>query len=50
MILTVSFGVFVVMEMLPGQAARKILGPFATREQADLLTEKMGLNRPAIVR
>jgi peptide/nickel transport system permease protein len=49
-ILSVSFVVFVVMEMTPGQAARKILGPFATQEQVDLLTEQMGLNRPVVVR
>src|SRR6516162_2376161 len=49
-ILAVSFAVFVVMEMTPGQAARKILGPFATQEQVDLLTEQMGLNRPVVVR
>ena len=46
----VSFAVFLTMEFTPGQAARKILGPYATQEQVDLLTEEMGLNRPALVR
>src|SRR5215469_3795274 len=46
----VSFAVFLIMEFTPGQAARKILGPYATQEQVDLLTEEMGLNRPALVR
>ena len=48
--LVVSFGVFVVMEFTPGQAARKILGPYATQEQVDLLTKDMGLDRPILVR
>ena len=46
----VSFLVFVTMEFTPGQAARKILGPFATQNQVDILTEQMGLNRPLVVR
>src|SRR5260370_33713518 len=46
----VSFAVFIAMEFTPGQAARKVLGPFATQHQVDLLTEEMGLNRPVVVR
>jgi peptide/nickel transport system permease protein len=46
----VSFVVFLVMEFTPGQAARKVLGPFATQNQVDILTEQMGLNRPVVVR
>jgi peptide/nickel transport system permease protein len=46
----VSFVVFIAMEFTPGQAARKVLGPFATQNQVDILTEEMGLNRPVIVR
>jgi peptide/nickel transport system permease protein len=46
----VSLAVFVIMEFTPGQAARKILGPYATQEQVDILTEEMGLNRPILVR
>ncbi len=46
----VSFAVFIAMEFTPGQAARKVLGPFATQEEVDLLTEQMGLNRPVIER
>ena len=48
--LAVSFAVFIVMELTPGQAARKILGPYATQEQVDLLTAEMGLSRPVLVR
>jgi len=46
----VSFLVFTVNEFSPGQVARKVLGPYATQLQVDMLTEQMGLNRPVIVR
>jgi peptide/nickel transport system permease protein len=48
--LVVSMMIFAAFEWTPGQVARKVLGPFATQEQVDILTEKMGLNRPAPVR
>lgn len=48
--LVVSMLIFAAFEWTPGQVARKVLGPFATQEQVDILTEKMGLNRPAPVR
>ena len=47
---TVSVLVFAAFEFTPGQVARKVLGPFATQDQVDQLTEKMGLNRPVIER
>ncbi len=46
----VSFLVFTVDEFSPGQVARKVLGPFATQLQVDLLTEQLGLNRSLLVR
>jgi peptide/nickel transport system permease protein len=46
----VSLIVFLVNEMTPGDVARKILGPFAVRDQVDRLTEQMGLNRPVWIR
>ena len=46
----VSFLVFVLNEFSPGDVARKVLGPYATAEQVDILTRDMGLDRPAIVR
>src|SRR3954463_7625030 len=46
----VSVLVFAAFEFTPGQVARKVLGPFATQDQVDQLTEKMGLNRPVIER
>ncbi|MGF1562996.1 MAG: ABC transporter permease [Geminicoccaceae bacterium] len=45
-----SFLIFAIMESTPGSVARKQLGPYATQEQVDLLTEELGLNRPVIVR
>jgi len=48
--LVVSALVFAAFEYTPGQVARKVLGPFATQNQVDILTEEMGLNRPVVVR
>ena len=48
--LAVSVLVFAAFEFTPGQVARKVLGPFATQDQVDQLTEQMGLNRPVIER
>lgn len=48
--LVVSFLVFALNEFSPGDVARKELGQFATQEQVDLLTERLGLNRPLFVR
>jgi len=49
-LLVVSFLVFILNELSPGAAARKILGAYATQEQVDLLTRQMGLDRPVLVR
>jgi peptide/nickel transport system permease protein len=49
-VLVVTFLVFCVNEFSPGQVARKILGPYATVQQVELLTERMGLNRPVFIR
>ena len=49
-VLVVTFLVFCVNEFSPGQVARKILGPYATQEQLNILTEQMGLNRPVFIR
>ncbi|GAB4173492.1 MAG: ABC transporter permease [Thalassobaculales bacterium] len=46
----VSFLVFALNELSPGDVASKVLGPYATQEQVNILTEEMGLNRPLIVR
>lgn len=46
----VSFLVFALNEFSPGDVARKELGAYATQEQVELLTERLGLNRPVVVR
>ena len=46
----VSVLVFAAFEFTPGQVARKVLGPYATQDQVDQLTERMGLNRPVFER
>lgn len=46
----VSFLVFAINEFSPGDVARKILGPYATADQVEKLTQQMGLDRPAVVR
>ena len=45
-----SFLIFAMSEWTPGSVARKQLGQFATQDQVDRLTERLGLDRPVIVR
>lgn len=49
-LLVASFLIFAVSEWTPGDVARKELGQFATQEQVELLTERLGLNRPVLIR
>ena len=46
----VSFLVFTLNEYSPGAVARKELGAYATQDQVDALTRKLGLDRPVLVR
>lgn len=46
----VSFLVFALNELSPGDVARKILGPYASESQVGHLTQQMGLDRPVLVR
>ncbi|WP_017997321.1 hypothetical protein [Rhizobium leguminosarum] len=48
--LCASFLVFAVCEFTPGSVARKSLGPFATQQQVDLLSQKLKANDPLLVR
>jgi len=48
--LVASFLIFAMSEWTPGSVARKQLGQFATQEQVDRLTERLGLDRPVLVR
>ncbi len=38
--------VFLVVNVLPGNVGRQILGPFAPQEQVDIFNAKLGLDRP----
>ena len=49
-LLVVSFLVFALNELTPGDVARKLLGPYATQDQVDKLYTEMGLDRPLLVR
>jgi peptide/nickel transport system permease protein len=42
--------VYSLCELTPGSVARKILGPYATEEQVEVLSDKLGLDRPAYIR
>lgn len=48
--LVVSALVFAAFEFTPGQVATKILGPYSSQEQRDILMEQLGLNRPVYER
>jgi len=49
-LILVSMLVFALAEVLPGDVGRSILGPYATQEQVDLLNERLGTDRPLVVR
>ena len=49
-LVVVSFLVFILTELTPGDVARKYLGAYATQEQVDILSKRMGLDRPVLVR
>ncbi|MGH9207382.1 MAG: ABC transporter permease, partial [Acidimicrobiales bacterium] len=49
-LVVVSFLVFMLTELTPGDVARKYLGAYATQDQVDLLSKEMGLDRPVLVR
>lgn len=42
--------VFVISNVLPRDVGRTILGPFASQESVDALNERLGTNRPLIIR
>ncbi|WP_201785569.1 ABC transporter permease [Sphingobium cupriresistens] len=49
-LLLVSMTIFVIAQLLPGDAAQEALGQSATAEQVAALRHEMGLDRPAYVR
>ncbi len=46
----VSLIIFIMVEWLPGDVAKQVLGRFATAENIAMLREKLGLNVPAYIR
>ena len=49
-ILGISFILFTIMDLTPGDPARMILGEYASQEEVDALREEMGLNENFFVR
>ncbi|MFZ2997932.1 ABC transporter permease [Sphingobium sp.] len=49
-LLLVSVTIFVIAQLLPGDAAQEVLGQSATADQVAALRHDMGLDRPAYVR
>jgi len=49
-LLVVSFLVFALNELTPIDVARKLLGPYATQDQVDILYKRMGLDRSLLAR
>lgn len=49
-LLAVGILIFSLMEFIPGDPARMILGSEAAQEEVELLRENLGLNRPVLVR
>jgi peptide/nickel transport system permease protein len=50
LIIGISFLLFAIMDLTPGDPARVLLGEFASQEEVDALREKMGLNENFFVR
>lgn len=50
MLCLVSFAVFLVVEALPGDISRLMLGQFATQQDMALVHAQLGLDRPFLVR
>ena len=48
--LVISMLVFFIAEVVPIDPARNALGRYASQQKVDELREKMGLNRPVLVR
>ena len=50
-LILVSILIFALAEVfVPGSVGRSILGPYATEEQVQLLNEKLGADKPVVVR
>ena len=49
-ILGITFIVYFILALTPGDPAKMILGQGATQEQIEVMREQMGLNDPVVVR
>ena len=49
-IVGISFILFCIMDLTPGDPARAMLGDYASQDAVDALREEMGLNKPFFVR
>ena len=49
-LVAVSFLVFILNELSPGDVAAKILGPYASAQQVEILNKQLGLDRPVLIR
>jgi peptide/nickel transport system permease protein len=49
-LLGVSFVIFFILELTPGDPAELVAGVDATKEQIEMMREQLGLNDPALVR
>ena len=45
----VSVVIFLLMKLIPGDAAQVLAGPSATREEVEMIREDLGLNEPLLV-
>ena len=50
MVLGVAIIVFSIINAIPGDPGRRMLGPMATQEQVDLLNEQLGYHLPFVQR
>jgi peptide/nickel transport system permease protein len=45
----VTFIIFTILRLVPGDPARLVLGPLATQEVVEVMTVRMGLDKPIVV-
>ncbi len=45
----VSIVIFLLMKLIPGDAAQVLAGPSATRDEVELIREDLGLNEPLYI-
>ena len=48
-VLLISVLIFIGTQLMPGDVARRVLGPFATEEAVNALNERLGTDRPVLV-